>query len=132
DKEGHILGEHRGIPFYTIGQRKGLSISAREPLYVTTIDRERNAITVGSQADLYGDELTACGLNWISIAGLEQPMNVKARIRYRHGESAAMVTPLGKDRVQVKFSQPQMAITPGQAVVFYDDDIVVGAGTIEC
>ncbi len=131
DKEGNILGEHRGIPFYTIGQRKGLSISAREPLYVTTIDPERNTITVGSQADLYRDELTAGGLNWIAIAELEQPMSIKARIRYRHEESAALVTPLGKDRVQVKFRQPQKAITPGQTVVFYDDDIVVGAGTIE-
>ncbi|MFC1932015.1 tRNA 2-thiouridine(34) synthase MnmA [Chloroflexota bacterium] len=131
DKEGNTLGEHQGIPFYTIGQRKGLSISAREPRYVTDIDPEKNAIIVGSKEELYQDELTASGLNWIAIEELKQPTKVKARIRYLHKEAEATVTPLSEDKVYVRFTEPQMAITPGQAVVFYHGDVVLGGGTIE-
>lgn len=131
DRQGKRLGEHRGIPFYTIGQRKGLGIVAKEPLYVTDIEPERNAIIVGSREEIYHDELTASGLNWIAMERLEWPISVRAKIRYRHQEAEAIVTPLGKDEVYVKFTEPQMAITPGQAVVFYQGDVVVGAGTIE-
>jgi len=131
DRRGNLLGHHRGIPFYTIGQRKGLGISSGERLYVTTIDREKNAIVVGTKEEVYGDELTASGLNWIAMERLKQPIEVKAKIRYHHNESEAQVTPLGKDKVSVKFAEPQMAITPGQAVVFYDGDVVLGGGTIE-
>ncbi|MBI4284191.1 MAG: tRNA 2-thiouridine(34) synthase MnmA, partial [Chloroflexi bacterium] len=131
DKQQNILGEHRGISHYTIGQRKGLDISAREPLYVTDIEPARNAIIVGTQEDVYGDELIASGLNWIAIAAVEQPMKVAARIRHHHRESEAVITPLNGDQVHVKFKEPQMAIAPGQAVVFYQEDVVVGAGTIE-
>lgn len=130
DGRGNILGEHRGIPFYTIGQRKGLGISAREPLYVTDINPEKNAITVGRRAEVYRDDLTASGLNWIAIEELKRPMEVKARIRNKHEEAEATLSPSGEDRVHVKFREPQMAITPGQAVVFYQDDMVVGEGTI--
>ena len=132
DREGKTLGEHRGILFYTIGQRKGLGISAREPLYVVAIDRERNAIIVGTKREVYGDELIAANLNWIAIESLEQPLQLKAKIRYRHREVAAVITPvLSEDRVHVRFKQPQMAMTPGQAIVFYHKDTVVGGGTIE-
>ena len=131
DRRGTLLGRHRGIPFYTIGQRKGLGISSGERLYVTAIDQEKNAIVVGAKEEVYGDELTASELNWIAMEELKGPIEVKAKIRYHHNESEAQVTPLGKDKVRVKFTKPQMAITPGQAVVFYDDDIVVGGGTIE-
>jgi len=132
DREGNILGEHRGILFYTIGQRKGLGISATEPLYVVAIDRGRNAVTVGSRGEVYGDELVAADLNWIAIESLKQPLEIKARIRYRHREADAVLSPLPNgERVQVKFKKPQMAITPGQAVVFYHEDTVVGGGTIE-
>ncbi|MFC1862018.1 tRNA 2-thiouridine(34) synthase MnmA [Chloroflexota bacterium] len=131
DKQGKVLGEHKGIPFYTIGQRKGLGITNKEPLYVTDINQDKNAIIVGSKEELYRDELTASGLNWIAMEKLEQPTKVKARIRHTHEESEAMVTPLNEDRVHVKFREPQMAITPGQAVVFYHGDVVVGGGTIE-
>jgi len=131
DGQGNILGQHQGIPFYTIGQRKGLGISAREPLYVTTIDPERNAIVVGSKEDLYGDELIASELNWVAIERLRQDIKVKAKIRYLHKEAEAVITPLDKDRVYVKFNKPQMAITPGQAVVFYDGETVIGGGTVE-
>ncbi len=131
DKEGHILGQHRGIPFYTIGQRKGLGISAKEPLYVIAIDQERDAIVVGSKQEVYGDELTASELNWIAIEGLRQPIRVKAKIRYLHKEAEAAIAPLDEDKVYIKFKEPQMAITPGQAIVFYDDDTVLGGGVIE-
>lgn len=131
DKQENILGEHRGISFYTIGQRKGLGISAKEPLYVTDIDSEKNAVIVGSKEEVYRDELIASGLNWIAIEELKRPTKVKARIRYVHKEAEAIVTPLNEDKVYVKFKEPQMAITPGQAVVFYHGDVVVGGGTIE-
>jgi len=131
DRQGNVLGEHRGIPFYTIGQRKGLGISVRKPLYVTVIDQERNAIVVGSKEEVYGDELIASELSLIAVERLERPMEVKARIRYRHKEAPATVTPLDEDKVRVKFKEPQIAIAPGQAVVFYDGDRVIGGGMIE-
>lgn len=131
DKRGNTLGEHRGIPFYTVGQRRGLGIPAREALYVTGIDPEKNAITVGTKEEIYRDELIASGLNWIAIDELKQPIRVKARIRNLHNEAEATVTPLDGDKVYVKFNQPQMAITPGQVVVFYRGDVVIGGGTID-
>jgi tRNA-specific 2-thiouridylase len=131
DEQGNILGQHRGISHYTIGQRKGLGISANEPLYVTDILSESNAVIVGNKESLYHDGLTASGLNWITIDQLRQPMKTKAKIRNAHDEAEATVTPLAEDKVYVKFDQPQMAITPGQVVVFYDGDVVIGAGTIE-
>lgn len=131
DREGNVLGEHRGIAFYTIGQRKGLGIALAEPQYVIDIDPEENTVTVGGREELYQDELTASGLNWIAIDGLRQPMEVEAKIRYRHAEARAVILPMGKDRVMVKFQEPQMAVTPGQAVVFYQGGVVIGAGTIE-
>ena len=131
DEQGSILGKHRGILFYTIGQRKGLGISAEEPLYVIAIEPERNTIVVGSKQRVYGNELIAAKLNWITMAELKQPITVKAKIRYLHQEAEAEIAPLDVDRVHVKFKEPQMAITPGQAVVFYDGDIVIGGGTIE-
>ncbi len=131
DKQGHILGSHRGIPLYTIGQRQGLGLAVAAPLYVTAIDPEKNAITVGAKEELYYDELIATSLNWIAIRKLTQIITVKAKIRSSHLEKEATVTPLGEDKVKVKFSQPQLSITPGQTVVFYQGDIVVGAGTIE-
>ena len=131
DEKGKALGTHRGIISHTIGQRKGLGIAAGEPLYVIAIDPERNAIVVGPKEKAFRDELVASGLNWIAFETPAYPLPTRARIRYRHPEAEAVVTPLGEDRVNVKFTRPQMAITPGQAVVFYDEDVVVGGGTIE-
>ena len=129
NKKGEILGMHRGIPFYTIGQRRGLGISSGERLYVTAIDPERNTIMLGRKEDVFGDELIATKLNWIAMEKLKP--KVKAKIRYLHKETEAEVVPLGEEKIRVKFREPQMAITPGQAVVFYDGDIVVGGGVIE-
>ncbi|MFC1949983.1 tRNA 2-thiouridine(34) synthase MnmA [Chloroflexota bacterium] len=131
DRQGNILGEHRGIPFYTVGQRKGLGISSKEPIYVTSIDPDKNAIIVGRRDEVYRDELTASGLNWIAIEKPESIIRVKAKVRYLHQEVDATVKPINEDSVYVKFDSPQFAITPGQAVVFYQGEVVVGGGIIE-
>ena len=131
DKQGNVLGQHRGIPFYTIGQRKGLGLSRREPVYVTDIAPERNAVLVGARGEVYGRDLICSGLNWIAMEALGHPANVKAKIRYNHEEADAVVAPLDGGKAHVKFKEPQLAIAAGQAVVFYDEDVVLGSGTIE-
>ena len=129
--EGNVLGEHRGISCYTIGQRKGLGIATGEPLYVTAIDAEGNTIRVGPREELYQESLTADSLNWIAIDGLKETASLMARIRSTQKETTATVTPLGENRVHVRFNEPQMAVTPGQVIVFYSGDTVVGSGIIE-
>ena len=129
DEAGQILGEHRGIASYTIGQRRGLGIAAAEPLYVTAIRPERNAVVVGTREKTFTESLIAGDLNWIN-GPPSVPVELKARVRYRHPEAAAMVTPLDNDTVYVKFSAPQMAVTPGQTIAFYDGETVLGGGTI--
>ena len=131
DKAGRILGRHKGIPFYTIGQRRGLGIAYKEPLYVTGIDRKENLIIAGTKKDVLRKSLIAHRLNWIAIDGIDKPLRVKAKIRYNHKEEAATVTPAGADSVRVDFDTPQEAPTPGQAVVFYNKDTVVGGGWIK-
>ncbi|SHE50305.1 tRNA (5-methylaminomethyl-2-thiouridylate)-methyltransferase [Caldanaerobius fijiensis DSM 17918] len=130
DTKGNILGRHRGIAHYTIGQRRGLGISAGKPLYVVDIKPEENIVVVGDEKDVYSDELIAEDLNFIPFDRLEEAMNVNVKIRYTAKEAQAVITPMGKDKVKVKFKNPQRAITPGQAVVFYDGEIVVGGGII--
>lgn len=131
NKDGNILGEHKGIQSYTVGQRRGLGIAVGEPLYVIDIYKEKNAIVVGPKEALYKNELIASGLNWIAIEELKEPIKVTTKIRYLHKESEAKLTPLDNRRVYVRFKKPQRAITPGQAVVFFDNDVVIGGGTIE-
>ena len=131
DRQGHKVGEHHGIPFYTVGQRKGLGLTTGERLYVTEIDFDKNTIVAGSKEELYHTGLIASGLNWITIEKIESPLMVKARIRYLHKETEAVVSPLEEEKVHVKFREPQLAITPGQVVVFYDGDVVLGGGIID-
>jgi len=131
DGKGNVLGSHKGIPFYTIGQRRGLGIAYKEPLYVTGIDIGRNRIMVGTKKDVLKKSLTAENLNWISIKELKKPIKVTARIRYNHKKAKATVTKTGENSVRVEFDEPQEAPTPGQAVVFYDKDTVVGGGWIK-
>ncbi len=131
NRQGNIIGEHRGIINYTIGQRRGIGIAAKEPLYVIDINAERNAIVVGPKDEIYRNELTATEVNWISAEAPDQPIEVEAKIRYMHPAARALIFPLDDGRVRVVFEQPQMAITPGQAVVFYDGDTIMGGGTIE-
>jgi tRNA-specific 2-thiouridylase len=130
DENGRSIGMHRGIQYYTIGQRRGLGIAHRAPLYVTGIDRAANALIVGPEEKLYADELEADEFNWIAVEGLAAPMRVQARIRYRHEGAPATAAPAPGGAVVVKFDAPQRAITPGQAVVLYDGEVVVGGGII--
>jgi tRNA-uridine 2-sulfurtransferase len=130
DSHGEKLGEHQGIMFYTVGQRKGLGVTAVEPLYVIAIEPEKNAIVVGTKKETYARDLVADNLNWITGSMPEKPIKVKARVRYRHPEAASIVSGIDENHVRVRFVKPQMAITPGQAVVFYDGDTVVGGGRI--
>lgn len=130
DRHGHVLGHHKGIMFYTIGQRRGLGLTAPEPLYVVDIRPEANVIVVGPEEELYHQGLLADRLNLISLDRLPDGMPVKAKIRYRSPEAPAEVQQMADDLVAVRFEQPQRAITPGQAVVFYQGDTVVGGATI--
>lgn len=130
DKHGKVLGHHKGIPFYTIGQRRGLGIAYKEPLYVTTIDIANNRVVVGVREDVMKSGLVAERMNWIAVEGIEKPLKLEAKIRYNHKKVRATVTKLGADSVRVDFDEPQSAPTPGQAVVFYDGDVVVGGGWI--
>ena len=130
DRDGRVLGRHAGVHRFTIGQRKGLGLSAGVPLYVVGIDAERAAVTVGPREDLERTELTASRVNWMSGDVPASPIRAHARIRYRHAEAPATITPTGADSVSVLFDEPQAAITPGQAVVFYDADVVLGGGWI--
>ena len=132
NRGGNVLGQHRGVPFYTIGQRRGFGISFGEPLYVIGVDAGRNAVIMGGKEEVRGDELIASDVNWVSGLSPTHPLDLRVKVRYRHRGAGAVVTPMPKqDAVHVKFERPQRAITPGQAIVFYDGDVVVGGGTIE-
>jgi tRNA-specific 2-thiouridylase len=131
DLEGKVIGRHKGYQLYTIGQRRGLGLSRKDPAYVLKIDPKTNIITVGDRGDVYGDDLMAGELNWISVDRIDAPTKVKARIRYNSPVSDAEILPLSKEKVKVIFIKPQFAITPGQSVVFYDGDSVVGGGIIQ-
>jgi len=151
--DGRVLSRHQGSCFYTIGQRRGLGIAAARPLYVVKINPEENKVVVGEKEDLLNKELTASDVNWIHMGNLKEPLKVKAKIRYNQRESAATVMPVKINsraeteeklkikkttkkkntakHVKVKFHRAQSAITPGQAVVFYDKDVVLGGGWID-
>ena len=130
DREGNVLGRHKGIIHYTIGQRKGLGLAFAKPMYVYGIDKEKNQVILTDEADLFSSELIADDLNLISVPKIEGKMRVKAKVRYRHAEQPATVEQLDEKRVHVIFDEPQRAITKGQAVVLYDGDVVVGGATI--
>jgi tRNA-uridine 2-sulfurtransferase len=130
DLTGRILGQHEGIEFYTIGQRKGLGITTPKPVYVIELNVEQNEVVVGDDAHLDRDELIAERCNWHPFEQLTGPIEVLAKIRYNHPGTAATVSPLENGKVKVKLHTPQRAITPGQAAVFYQDDLVLGGGWI--
>ena len=130
DGSGKILGGHRGTTYYTIGQRHGLGLATTEPLYVTCIDADKNRIIVGPKEELYRSRLMADQVNWISGTPPAQQLEVTVKIRYRSPDIAATLYP-AMNSAEVSFEQPQPAITPGQAVVFYQDEEVIGGGTIE-
>ncbi|MDR3543346.1 MAG: tRNA 2-thiouridine(34) synthase MnmA [Desulfosporosinus sp.] len=133
DLAGNSLGKHQGIIHYTVGQRKGLGVTFGKPMFVVGLNPESNEVVLGEDQDVYTDTLWAIDLNWISISDLQGPIKVKAKIRYNSSGAQATVYPgdIGADYgVMVCFDEPQRAVTPGQAVVFYQGDIVVGGGKI--
>ena len=130
DSGGNILGRHHGIHRLTVGQRKGLGISTGTPMYVLKLEPTEARVIVGPREELAGRTLTATRVNWIAGAPPDAPARLTARIRHRHTDAPAVVTPEGGQTASVVFNEPQMAITPGQAVVFYDGEEVIGGGWI--
>ncbi len=128
--QGQVLGHHEGIEFFTIGQRKGLGLSSPKPLYVIELDAVRNRVVLGDEGALDRSEFDVENCNWISFDAPPARLEVAAKIRYQHPGTPATVTPLGNGRAKVALHVPQRAITPGQACVFYDQDLVVGGGWI--
>ncbi len=131
DRRGNVLGSHSGVHRFTVGQRKGLGLSSAVPLYVLKIEAESGRVTVGSRDALDETALTASGVNWVSINAPSGWVPVAAQIRHRHRAAPARVRAIEDGRAECIFDEPQSAVTPGQAVVFYDGDVVVGGGWID-
>lgn len=129
DINGKVLGVHKGITHYTIGQRKGLGLSLGKPVFVVAINKDKNEVVLGEDSDNYKDELVAGDVNFIPFDWPKEPIRAEAKIRYQAKAAPALIIPEG-EKVRVKFDCPQRAVTPGQAVVFYDGDLVLGGGTI--
>jgi tRNA-uridine 2-sulfurtransferase len=130
--DGRVIGQHDGTHHFTVGQRRGLRIAAAEPLYVISTDPSTQRVTVGHGEDLLRERLVANQVNWVSIAPLDGPREAQVKIRNRHAPARATLHPAGNDRrIEVRFAEPQRAITPGQAAIFYDGDLVLGGGWIE-
>ena len=125
------MGRHKGIIYYTVGQRKGLNLSLGKPAFVIEIRPDTNEVVIGTGEEVFSDLLYANQLNFMAIPDLEGEVEVIAKIRYSHKGAPCRVRRVGKDRIVCKFYEPQRAITPGQAVVFYQGDYVIGGGTIE-
>ncbi|SET91413.1 tRNA 2-thiouridine(34) synthase MnmA [Lacrimispora sphenoides] len=131
DLSGQVIGRHKGITHYTVGQRKGLNLSMGHPVFVVEIRPETNEVVIGTGDDVYDHTLRANHINWMAVPGLQgETMRVSAKIRYSHKGAMCTIQEVEEGVVECKFDEPQRAITPGQAVVFYDGDYVVGGGTI--
>ena len=130
DRDGNVLGTHRGIIHYTIGQRKGLGLSLPRPLYVCKICPQDNTVVLGEAEELFCAEADVSDFNWICGTAPQKPFRCHAKVRYRQPEQPATVIPAGDHNVHIIFDKPQRAITPGQAAVLYDGDVVLGGGTI--
>jgi tRNA-uridine 2-sulfurtransferase len=129
--QGAILGQHLGIHHYTIGQRRGIGLAAPEPLYVVALDAIKNRVVVGSREETHGIECTVDRVNWVSIPQPTIPIRAEVQVRYRSSAVPVSVIPLAGDKVKLVFDEPQFGITPGQAAVWYDGDIVLGGGIID-
>ena len=130
DREGNVLGRHKGQIHYTVGQRRGLGISAPESLYVCGKSLEDNTVILGKKQDLMSDHCFVSDINLIPWDHLPGPTECKVKVRYRQPEQPAVVEQVGEDLMKITFSEPQRAVTPGQAAVLYDGDTVLGGGTI--
>jgi tRNA-specific 2-thiouridylase len=130
--DGRVIGEHSGVHNFTVGQRKGLGLATGSPLYVIQIKNDTRQGVVGNDEQLYSRTLRARRVNLVSVSDLPEPMRVAVKIRHKHQPARAVIESDGPDQILVTFDEPQRAITPGQAAVFYDGDVVVGGGWIEC
>jgi tRNA-specific 2-thiouridylase len=130
DTAGHVVGEHEGVHRFTVGQRRGLGISRPLPLYVVRVEPESNRVIVGQDEELLSSEFTAAGVNWVAFDEPDEPFAADVRVRYRHTEAPATITPLEGGRARIRFEEPQRAVTPGQATVFYRGEEVLGGGWI--
>lgn len=131
DSQGKVIGRHHGVPFYTIGQRRGLGIAHPTPLYVHKIDAAANRLVVGDNSDLCRTEMIISGINWVSMAPTDEPIECDVKIRYQHTAAPAVARLVDKNTIAVKFNEPQRAITPGQSAVLYDGDFVLAGGIID-
>jgi tRNA-specific 2-thiouridylase len=131
NENGDVLGRHKGVVYYTIGQRKGLGISSPMPVYVSKIEAEKNRIVVCNKESLLSKGLMAENINFISIDTLTAPRRVKVKIRFQHEGAFATLSVRDKKRIEVIFEEPQLSVTPGQSAVFYEGDTVIGGGIIE-
>ncbi len=131
DQQGNVLGYHKGYPFYTIGQRKGLGVSLGKPMYITEIDAATNKIVIGEKDDLNNKGLLANHINWIALEKLISPLEAEVQIRYNDLGHKAIISPAENNSVKVLFDEFHQAVTPGQSVVFFKGDVVVGGGVIE-
>ncbi len=130
--DGQVVGEHAGVHHFTVGQRRGLGVAAGEPLYVIATDPASRRVTVGRDRELLSDRTIASGVNWISIAAPREPVRAEVKIRNKHAAAPATLLPTSNpDRVEIRFDEPQRAVTPGQGAVFYSGDLVLGGGWIE-
>ena len=130
DEKGNVIGKHRGYPFYTIGQRRGLGVSSKEPLYVTSLDKEHNRIQVGKKSSMESTTLIASGLNLIGLEKLDVPIEASGKIRYRDKETLCTIEPLDNNSAHIVFNTPKNAVSTGQAAVFYRDSEVICGGFI--
>jgi tRNA-specific 2-thiouridylase len=134
NRSGKVLGTHGGIPFYTVGQRRGLGLSGAEPLYVVALRPHGNEVVLGPEPELFGTELRVGGANWVSCPPIAAPIEAEVKIRYSHEGARARIVPEkqagGEDTLRVEFKTPVRAIAPGQAAVFYQGDVVLGGGWI--
>ena len=131
DLDGNVLGRHKGISHYTVGQRKGLNLAMGYPVFVVAIRPETNEVVLGNGQDVFTDVVRCNKLNWMALEGVgEEEISVNAKIRYSHKGAPCKIRRIGEDMVECRFEEPVRAATPGQAVVFYQDDYVAGGGTI--
>jgi len=131
DENGKVIGQHKGLANYTIGQRDKLGLAMGYPVYVYKMDRTSNTVYIGNLKKLYSGGLKASGMNWVSMEIPQETVEVSARIRYNSPEVKAYLTAVDKDTIRVEFAEPQKSVTPGQSVVFYDGDVVLGGATID-
>ncbi len=131
DSGGRVVGEHSGVHKFTVGQRRGLGVAAGEPLYVISTEPSTRRVTIGKSGELLRASMNVRDVNWISIAAPAAPVRAEVKIRNKHSPAGATLTPIDGARIEVRFDDPQRAITPGQGAVFYSGDLVLGGGWIE-